>query len=175
MNDEEAIAAGLMAVANRLRVKGISFAQQSDVLAHACMRLHWERREILLGYWFTKEMQLIAIDELATGSAKSVEFDLSELLRTAITRRAEMAVIVHNHPSGNPTPSDSDRGSAKDIDCGLAAVGILAVGHFVIADLTAVSVRTGERFNLKFTQEETEIDKHAGHLSPANEEGTLKC
>lgn len=52
--------------------------------------------------------QLIHIDKLYKGSLNSSMVRISELFRGAVQRNAAAIILVHNHPSGDPSPSPED-------------------------------------------------------------------
>jgi DNA repair protein RadC len=55
----------------------------------------------------TKHM-VLAVEEVTRGTLNESLFHPREALRPAITRQAYAVILVHNHPSGNPQPSDAD-------------------------------------------------------------------
>jgi DNA repair protein RadC len=52
--------------------------------------------------------QLIAIDKPYKGSVNMAQVRIAELMREAIRRNAPCVILVHNHPSGDPSPSPDD-------------------------------------------------------------------
>ena len=57
-----------------------------------------------------------------------------EVFRPAITQSAAAIILVHNHPSGDPTPSAEDRAVTKQLGAVGRTVGIPVVDHVVIGD-----------------------------------------
>ena len=57
-----------------------------------------------------------------------------EVFRPAITQSAAAIILVHNHPSGDPTPSAEDRAVTKQLSAVGRTVGISIVDHVVIGD-----------------------------------------
>jgi DNA repair protein RadC len=55
----------------------------------------------------TKHM-VLAVEEVSRGTVNETLFHPREALRPAIARQAHAIILVHNHPSGNARPSDSD-------------------------------------------------------------------
>ena len=55
----------------------------------------------------TKHM-VLAIDEVTRGTLNESLFHPREAFRPALARQAHAVILVHNHPSGNPRPSDAD-------------------------------------------------------------------
>jgi len=63
-----------------------------------------------------------------------------EVFRPAIIQSAAAIILVHNHPSGDPTPSTEDRAVTKQLSAVGRTVGISIVDHVVIGDGRFVSM-----------------------------------
>ena len=64
-----------------------------------------------------------------------------ELFRKALLRNAVMIVILHNHPSGDPTPSTEDKKLTEQIRAGASVLGLTLADHIVIGDQQYFSFR----------------------------------
>jgi len=62
-----------------------------------------------------------------------------EVFRLAILERAAGVILVHNHPSGDPTPSPEDRRVTRQLADAGTAVGIPVLDHVVVGDGRYVS------------------------------------
>lgn len=54
------------------------------------------------------KLRLIAVEHVTTGTLDQTLLHAREVFAPAIARRAYAIVLAHNHPSGDPTPSESD-------------------------------------------------------------------
>jgi len=120
------------------------FHDNRMAVVHAAMRLHDQRIEHLLAYLLDKDGRLLAIETIAIGSEGSLECSRAHLARRAIVADASDAIIIHNHPSCEPGPSDADRAAAERIDRQLAAVGVLVRGHYTVTQTGFGDIRTGD-------------------------------
>ncbi|MEO1103827.1 MAG: JAB domain-containing protein, partial [Pseudomonadota bacterium] len=68
-----------------------------------------------------------------------------EVLTRALAHNASAIVLVHNHPSGDPTPSRADVTVTGQIVDALAPIGISVHDHIIIAGARFLSLR-GEGF-----------------------------
>ena len=57
-----------------------------------------------------------------------------EVFRIAIERAAARIILVHNHPSGDPTPSQQDHACTDQIRKAGAIIGIELVDHLIVVD-----------------------------------------
>ena len=63
-----------------------------------------------------------------------------EVFRAAIVESAAGGILVHNHPSGDPSPSREDREVTRQLAVAGAAVGIPVLDHVIIGEGTFVSL-----------------------------------
>jgi DNA repair protein RadC len=69
---------------------------------------------------------------VAIGAANRVDVDLREAFRALVLERAVAALFVHNHPSGDPTPSADDYRLSKRLVAAGQVLGIRVVDHVII-------------------------------------------
>lgn len=77
--------------------------------------------------------RLIRIELLGSGTPEGASVHPREIVRRALELSASAVVLVHNHPSGDPTPSDHDRQISERLAAALATVDIALLDHLVIA------------------------------------------
>ena len=76
--------------------------------------------------------RLIHIAEVFVGSGNESLANPSEILRKAISHAASTMILVHNHPSGDPSPSNADHQVTKRMKSACEAVGIEFADHIII-------------------------------------------
>jgi len=75
---------------------------------------------------------LIRAEIIARGSLTGALVHPRDLFRVAVAYQAASVVLFHNHPSGNPTPSDADRRLTERLREVGELVGIPVLDHIVI-------------------------------------------
>ncbi|MDO4493785.1 MAG: DNA repair protein RadC [Clostridia bacterium] len=90
------------------------------------------------------------VGETEIGTGTLVESGVYPRLaaEAALNAHAAFAVLCHNHPSGDPTPSDADRKATVAVQQALAAVGVTLLDHLVTGDGCVFSLAAGERIVL---------------------------
>lgn len=78
--------------------------------------------------------QVIANDEVSIGTLNSSSVHPRELFRNAIKRSAASLVLVHNHPSGDATPSKEDLEVTRRLCEAGRIIGIEVLDHIIIGD-----------------------------------------
>jgi DNA repair protein RadC len=83
--------------------------------------------------YLNNKNRVIGYDEFTQGAQNQVAIDLSGVIRNALLAGAIGVITVHQHPSGDATPSAEDHHLWKSLNQGLATVGIKGLDHFVIS------------------------------------------
>ena len=79
----------------------------------------------------TKHM-VLAVDEISRGTLNESLFHPREAFRGAVSRGAHAVILVHNHPSGNPKPSDADVRVTRSMKDAGALLQIELVDHVIL-------------------------------------------
>lgn len=85
---------------------------------------------------------------LSIGTINQAVFSTRELYRHALKCNAAQIIILHNHPSGDPTPSKEDVSITSQIMEASRLMDIPLVDHIIIGDNTYVSFREKELLKL---------------------------
>jgi len=85
---------------------------------------------------------LIADEEQAKGTVDHVPVYPREVLKRALELNASALILVHNHPSGDPTPSEADIAMTERIERALSAVDIRLHDHLIIGRSRELSFRS---------------------------------
>lgn len=71
---------------------------------------------------------------ISTGGIDGTYADVRSILREAIIHRATQMAIIHNHPSGNPNPSLSDKQLTHKIKASAQIMNINLIDHLIVCD-----------------------------------------
>ncbi len=91
-----------------------------------------QHREILQVVLVNTRHGLIKIEDISVGTINESLAHPREILSPAITHSAYAMVLVHNHPSGDPSPSQADRQLTRRIVEAAEVVGIKLLDHLII-------------------------------------------
>ena len=84
--------------------------------------------------------RLIAFDELFRGTIDSASVYPREVVKHALHHNAAAVILVHNHPSGDPEPSDADRRITQRLQEALGLMEIRTLDHVVVGHEGFVSL-----------------------------------
>ncbi len=79
------------------------------------------------------------VEPLQRGVVAELQIYPRHVAEIALLRRAHGVMLLHNHPSGNPTPSAEDRIATEAIRAALAPVDIALLDHIVVGEKSAYS------------------------------------
>jgi len=85
--------------------------------------------------------KLIAIDSISKGTINSTIVHPREVFKNAIKKSANSIILVHNHPSGDPTPSDEDISITKRLKTCGEIIGINVLDHIIVGANKHISLR----------------------------------
>ena len=85
--------------------------------------------------------QLLADEVQGRGTVNHTPVYPREVVRRALELNATAVILVHNHPSGDPTPSRADIAMTAEIKAATAVFGILLQDHIIIGNGRQVSFR----------------------------------
>jgi DNA repair protein RadC len=86
--------------------------------------------------------KLIADEVLSEGTVNTAPVYPREIARRALELSAASVILVHNHPSGDPTPSNADVEITHDIIAAADAIGVKVHDHLVVGRGGARSLKT---------------------------------
>ena len=85
---------------------------------------------------------LIADEEQARGTVDHVPVYPREVVKRALELNASALILVHNHPSGDPTPSDADLAMTHQVQDACQTLGLTLHDHLIIGKSRELSFRS---------------------------------
>lgn len=127
----------------RARIMQRQVISSWDALLDYChtSMAHLETEQFRVLYLDRKNV-LIADEEQARGTVDHVPVYPREVAKRALEHNASAIILVHNHPSGDPTPSDSDIAMTEQIAAALTPLGITVHDHLIVGKSQELSFRS---------------------------------
>ena len=126
------LAASLEFARRRIRPEGIRIRKASDVtplLSHLLDR----PQEHVVSISLSGAHEVIKVRTVSIGLLTSCPIHPREVFVGPITDHAYSVIIAHNHPSGDPTPSEEDKRVTKQIANAANTLGIRLLDHIIVA------------------------------------------
>ena len=116
------------------RIVDMDYVRSSDdVLAYLKHNLRDKNREVFLVIFLNGRNQIIKMEILFEGTLSTSAVYPREVVKRTIDNDAAALVFVHNHPSGNPNPSQDDLTITKKLKKAVQAIDVSVHDHLIIA------------------------------------------
>lgn len=114
----------------------------SALLDYVRSVMQFERIEQFRVLFLDKKNRLIADEVLGEGTVDRAPVYPREVIKRALTHEATAIILAHNHPSGDPTPSQSDIDMTHQMIAAMKPVGITVHDHLIIGRDNIASFRS---------------------------------
>jgi DNA repair protein RadC len=115
-----------------------------DVQRHFEPRLRGIRQETFHVLMLDGRHRLLSTAEVSVGTLTASLVHPREVFREAVRCAAAAILLVHNHPSGDPTPSAEDRSVTRRLQAAGELMGIRVLDHVIVAEEGYFSFREGD-------------------------------
>jgi len=111
---------------------GVKVTSPEQVAAHYAPRMRSYRQEVFVVLLLDARHRVIADLEVHRGSLDQSLVHPREVFAPALRESAAAILVLHNHPSGDPTPSEEDRAVTDRLARAGEILGVRLVDHIVI-------------------------------------------
>ncbi len=119
---------------NSKRKQKIAVKKPIDVYEHMKENVKNLKQEHFFVLSLDTKNKIIAEKIIAIGTLNAALLHPREIFKEAIKNSANSVIILHNHPSGDPEPSEEDIKITEDIMKAAELIGINVLDHIIIGD-----------------------------------------
>jgi DNA repair protein RadC len=102
-----------------------------DYLYHSMRDL---KKEVFKVLYLNSQNQIIDAEDLFEGTVNSSAIFPREIIGSAIKHSAVSLIFAHNHPSGDPGPSQNDKEITRDLVYAASVMQITVLDHIIVGD-----------------------------------------
>ena len=113
----------------------------SDIADLFMEKMRYYKKEHFVSLMINAKGEIIEETEVSIGDLCSSSTHPREVFVDAVKRSAGSVVFLHNHPSGDPSPSDTDIQTTKRLIEAGTILGIPVLDHIIIGDGIYVSMK----------------------------------
>jgi len=113
-------------------------ADAAALVMYEMAALEQEHLRVML---LDRRNRVLEVTDLYRGSASSAQVRVGEVFREAIRKNASALIVIHNHPSGDPTPSPDDVALTRAIVQAGKMLDVDVLDHLVIGQGRWVSLK----------------------------------
>jgi DNA repair protein RadC len=113
-------------------------AQAADLVKYDMQALDHEVLRVIL---MDTRNQVLEIKDIYRGSVNTAQVRAADVFKPAVRRNATALIVVHNHPSGDPTPSPDDVAVTRELVKAGELIDVKVLDHIVIGRGRHVSMK----------------------------------
>jgi DNA repair protein RadC len=121
--------------------KRLPLGSGREVVDYCRTTMAFEEREIFRVLFLDAKNSLIADEVQGVGTVDRAPVYPREVIRRALELSASAIILVHNHPSGDPTPSTQDVTTTLDIVASSKPLGLTVHDHIIVSRQGHASLR----------------------------------
>jgi len=135
---EQILEAARQAIEYKMQ-RGAAFTESTAVKEYLQAKLAGVEHEVFAVLFLDTRRRLIEYVEMFRGTIDRASVYPREVVKAALRLNAAAVIIAHNHPSGNPEPSETDKGLTQRIKDALALVDVHTLDHIIVGGTDTVS------------------------------------
>lgn len=116
------------------RQQAVLLRDAHSIASYYMEQLRHEKKEHLVVSMFDSQCRLIADRTISIGTCNASLISAREIFLSALEKQAVYIVLLHNHPSGSPKPSEEDIVVTKKINQSGKILDIPLLDHIIIGD-----------------------------------------
>ena len=116
------------------RSRRIQITSSEEIAKLFIEDMRYENREIFKALLLNPKGEIMSIETISVGELTSTLIHPREVFNVAVKRSAAGVVFVHNHPSGDPSPSEADIDTTLRLQACGKILGINVIDHIIIGD-----------------------------------------
>ncbi|MGR5340965.1 RadC family protein [Vibrio astriarenae] len=120
-------------------LRGDAFCNPQATKDFISYKLAGHEREVFAVLYLDNKHRLIEFEELFFGTINAASVYPREVVKACLRHNAAAVILAHNHPSGDPTPSESDKHITRRLKEILAQIDVQVLDH-IVAGKSCVSL-----------------------------------
>ena len=117
------------------------FTSPESVFRYYAEEFRMMDQECVKILFLNTKMRLLKEIEVSRGSIRSSPVPIREILVRALRENVVTVILIHNHPSGDPEPSEDDIRTTGELETACRMVGLSLADHIIIGGKSYVSLR----------------------------------
>lgn len=116
-----------------------AFYSANEVAQYLMMARDRGRQEVFKVLFLDAKHQLLAEEEVSRGTIDQAPVYVRNIVELVIKHNAKAVILCHNHPSGNPQPSQADKDITFNIQEALELIHVEVLDHLILGDQRYIS------------------------------------
>ena len=130
--EQSIIDRALHVIRTKLNTPGMALTSPALVRDYLILRLAQLKKEHFALILLNNQNQVIGFEDIARGTIDSASVYPREVVKTVLDHNAAAVILAHNHPSGDPEPSQADILLTRRLKEALALVDVRVLDHIIV-------------------------------------------
>ena len=122
-------------------LEGLDFSSPNTIARYYMEDMRHRQKEVMKLLLLNTKARLIGASDISVGTVNATLVSPRELFLEALKKNAVSIILLHNHPSGDPTPSQEDILLTQRVRKAGNLIGIELLDHIIIGDNRYISLR----------------------------------
>ncbi|WP_447881414.1 RadC family protein [Serratia fonticola] len=138
--NEDLILQQAQAIIENRYIRGQQLLSVQEVRDYLMVKLAPLEHEVFGCLLLDNQQHVLSYQQLFRGTINGVNVYPREVVKLSLQYNAAALILVHNHPSGEPEPSQADLAITKRLVSALELVDVRVLDHFIVAGTQTVSM-----------------------------------
>lgn len=146
LSDDSIIEQAIKLIQSKLKTPGMVLTSPTLVRDYLILHLAQFEEEHFSMLLLDSQHKVIGFENIFRGTIDGASVYPREVVKTALAHNAAAVILAHNHPSGNPEPSNADIQLTKRLTESLALVDVRVLDHIIVGGCSqTLTVSLAER------------------------------
>jgi len=132
IDDDSIIERAIKLIQSKLKTPGKALTNPNLVKDYLILHLAQFEEEHFSLILLNNQHQVIGFENVFRGTVDTTSVYPREIVKTVLSHNAAAVILAHNHPSGNPDPSNSDVALTKRLTESLALIDVRVLDHIIV-------------------------------------------
>ena len=132
LDDESIIEQAIKLIQSKLKTPGKALTSPNLVRDYLVLHLAQFEEEHFSMILLDNQHRVIGFENIFRGTIDGAAVYPREVIKTVLAHNAAAVILAHNHPSGNPEPSGSDRALTNRLKEALALIDVRVLDHIIV-------------------------------------------
>jgi len=114
--------------------KNLIVKSAEDIANYLMPKMRFLKKEHFIVFYLDSKNKVIKEETISIGTLNASIIHPREIFKSAIKESANAIILVHNHPTGNPEPSEADQKLTKKIEEASELIKISLLDHIIIGN-----------------------------------------
>ena len=131
-DDDSIIEQAIKLIQSKLKTPGMALTSPNLVREYLILQLAQFEEEHFSVVLLDNQHRVIGFENIFRGTIDSASIYPREIVKTALAHNAAAVILAHNHPSGNPEPSDADMLVTRRLTESLRLIDVRVLDHIIV-------------------------------------------